>query len=248
MPIKGLSDQVRLPRLGKIRLGIRVERCKRNPYPRPVDYFVCPAPVQKVYGEQPRELRILLPNENQSGWAAQFYRCYSRTRGLVCKGDGERASAIIDEQTGSLATRNSKKTALMEVDCSPASCRYYGKQCRRVMNLQFLLPDVPGLGVWQLDTSSYWSMTNVNNGVQLIRQACGRVSMIPLLLKLQPQEVQPEGLRKTVWVLALDTSLTLVEMLKYASLPPGKAMLPAPDTEPPYDLFPAEVVSGGQGQ
>jgi hypothetical protein len=134
----------------------------------------------------------------------------------------------------------------MEVDCSPASCRYYGKQCRRVMNLQFLLPDVPGLGVWQLDTSSYWSMTNVNNGVQLIRQACGRVSMIPLLLKLQPQEVQPEGLRKTVWVLALDTSLTLVEMLKYASLPPGKGMLPAPDTEPPDDLFPAEVAAEGQ--
>lgn len=241
MPIKGLSDQVRLARLDKIRLGIKVAGGK-NSYPRPVDHFVCPEPVKKVYGEQPRELRILFPNEDDSKWASQFYRCYSQAKGLICKGDGERATALIDEQTGSLATRNSRKTSFREIDCNPGACARYGKRCRRVMNLQFLLPDVPGLGVWQVDTSSYWSITNINNGIQLIRQACGRVSMIPLLLKLVPQEAQPNGLKKTIYVLTLDTPLTLIEMLRYAQLPPSKVLLPAPDTEPPDDLFPAEAV------
>jgi len=133
MPIKGLSDQVRLARLDKIRLGIKVAGGK-NAYPRPVDHFVCPEPVKKVYGEQPRELRILFPNEDDSKWASQFYRCYSQAKGLICKGDGERATALIDEQTGYLATRSSTKTSFREINCNPGACARYGKRCRRVMS------------------------------------------------------------------------------------------------------------------
>jgi len=247
MPIKGLSDQVRLPRLGKIRLGVKVARAQSF-YPQPVDYFVCPDPVKKVHGDRPRELPILFPNEDDSCWAIQFYRCYSQTRGLICKGDGERASALVDEQTGSLATRRSRQFSLRKVDCNPAACSYYGKQCRRVMNLQFLLPDVPGLGVWQLDTSSFWSMSNINNAVQLVRESCGRVSMMPLTLRLQPQKVQPNGLKKTVHVLALDTPLTLVEMLRYTQLPPSSALLPVPDSGVPDDLFPPQALEKAEAE
>ena len=164
MPIKGLSDQVRLARLDKIRLGIKVAGGK-NAYPRPVDHFVCPEAVKKVYGEQPRELRILFPNEDDSKWASQFYRCYSQAKGLICKGDGERATALIDEQTDSLAARNSRKTSFREIDCNPGACARYGKRCRRVMNLQFLLPDVPGLGVWQVDTSGLDAVASVGLSV-----------------------------------------------------------------------------------
>jgi len=252
MPVKGLSDQIRLPRLGKIRLGVKVSGAMSS-YPKQVDYFVCPEAVRNVYGERPGELRILFPNEDEGKWASQFYRCYSRQRGLVCKGDGERASALVDENTDCLATANSISACLKEIDCDLPTCPYYGKQCRRVMNLQFLLPDVPGLGVWQIDTSSYWSITNVNSAVRLVRQLCGRVGMIPLTLKLQPHEVQPEGEKKTVYVLNLDTQCTLVDMLAYARSPvPESGMaesgvvLPAPDVEPPDDLFPPEVLDGSQ--
>jgi hypothetical protein len=65
MAIKGVTDVVRLPRLEKVRLGIKVQGDK-NPYPRPVDYFVCPPEVQKVYTEKPRELRIMFPTEDES--------------------------------------------------------------------------------------------------------------------------------------------------------------------------------------
>jgi len=241
MPIKGLSDQVRLPRLGKIRLGIKVEGVK-NPYPQPVNYFVCPDSVKSVFGDRPRELRILFPTEDPSKWASQFYRCYSKSRGLICKGDGERATALIDEDTGALADKDSIHTILKEVECDSEHCPEYGKSCRRVMNLQFLLPDVPGLGVWQLDTSSYWSIINMNSGIKLIAPLCGRISMIPLILKLVPQEAHPNGFKKTVYVLSLDIPGKLTDMLKYARMPPGKAILPAPDTEPPEDLFPAPVL------
>ncbi|MEA3443021.1 MAG: hypothetical protein U9R04_06125 [Chloroflexota bacterium] len=246
MPIKGLTEEVRLPRLGKIRLGVMVEG-RWNPYPQPVDYFVCPDAVKEVYGDKPRELHILFPTEDPSRWASQFYRCYSRTRGLVCQGDGERATALMDEEDGTLATRDSRHTVLQEVECDPQRCPEYGRRCRRVMNLQFLLPDVPGLGIWQLDTSSYWSMNNINAGVKLLTSLCGRISMIPLTLKLVPQEVHPGGLRKIVHVLSLDIPGTMTEMPRYAQAAPGQAILPAPDVEPPEDLFPPEILADEEG-
>ena len=66
MAIKGVSEVVRLPRLGKIRLGVKRENSTGTPYPSPTDYFVCPDEVRKVFGEKPKELRIMFPTEDES--------------------------------------------------------------------------------------------------------------------------------------------------------------------------------------
>ena len=244
MPIKGISEIVRLPRLGKIRLGIKKENASGVSYPFPTEYFVCPEEVRKVFGEKPRELRVMFPTEDPTQWASQYLRCYSASRGLVCRGDGETAVAKIDIRTGEIAGKESIETEMKEITCNPAKCAYYQKgQCRRVMNLQFLLPDCPGFGVYQLDTSSFFSIVNVNSGLELIRGTCGRLSMLPLSLKLIEQEVQPEGKKKTVRVLRLTAPYSLAEIQRYAQIPPGQALLlPPPDNEAPDDLFPPEVL------
>jgi hypothetical protein len=53
MPIKGIPEIVRLPRLGKIRLGIKKKTDAGVSYPSPTDYFVCPDELKKVFGEKP---------------------------------------------------------------------------------------------------------------------------------------------------------------------------------------------------
>ncbi|GAI11404.1 unnamed protein product, partial [marine sediment metagenome] len=162
-PIKGLSETRRLPRLGKIHLGIKKTKevnGREVEYPSAVDYFVFPEDnslydeLTRVFGEKPKELRILIPLDDEERWASQYYRCYSRTRGLICKGDGETAIRMVDMQTGALADRDSTEVVMKEVTCTGRDCPDYEKQCREIMNLQFLLPEVPGLGVWQIDTSS----------------------------------------------------------------------------------------------
>ena len=52
MPIKGLTTdrQEMLPRIGKIRLGIKKKHSNGREYPAATDYFVCPPEVQAVYG------------------------------------------------------------------------------------------------------------------------------------------------------------------------------------------------------
>ena len=213
-PINGISDIVRLPRLGKIHLGVKeVSPKTHNPYPRAVDYLVCPEEVQKVFGEEPHELRIMFPVENEEDFAPQWYRCYSGARGLICKGDGIMADRCFDKATGALATGRSQETVRREVGCPGPKCpEIQKKQCRPVMNLMFLLPEVPGLGIWQLNTSSFYSIRNINSAVEMLKGLLGRIAGVPLALSVAPQEVTPEGLKKTVYTLRLNTPLTLAEI------------------------------------
>jgi len=67
--------------------------------------------------------------------------------------------------------------------------------------------------------------------------------MIPLILKLVPLQVQPEGKKKTVHVLQLVSPYTFNELLQLVDRSPQEIfMLPAPE-EPPEDLYPDEVIT-----
>jgi len=249
MPIKGVSEVVRLPRLGKIRLGIKKENAEGTVYPSPTDYFVCPEEVRNVFGERPRELRIMFPTDDETQWASQYLRCYSETGNLICRGDGEAALAKVETVNRETGSKGEIISKLLEMPCNPDRCPIHQQgYCRRVMNLQFLLPDCPGFGVYQLDTSSFYSIVNINSSLELIRGVCGRLAMIPLSLRLIKQGVQVEGKKKPVWLLSLTTSYSLAGIQKYAQTPPGQVllMLPTPDSEVPDDLFPDEALRPGE--
>src|SRR4030042_179869 len=124
MPIKGVSEVVRLPRQGKIRLGIKKENAEHIHYPSPTDYFVCPDEVKKVFGEKPKELRVMFPTDEESQWASQYLRCYSESGSLICRGDGVTAVARVAISTDAIATEESEVTELREITCNPANCAY----------------------------------------------------------------------------------------------------------------------------
>jgi len=253
-PIKGITETRRLPRLGKLHIGIKKKKVvngREVEYPSAVDHFVFPEDnplyddLVRVFGEKPKELRILIPVEDEERWCSQYYRAYSQSRGLICKGDGDTALRMVDIRTGALADRNTTEAVLKEVPCAGRDCPDYEQSCREIMNLQFLLPEVPGLGVWQIDTSSINSIRNINSAADLVKRIYGRVSMIPLLLTLEPQEVQDaEGKRRTVNVLNLRTNRTLLEMMETVTKPTpemlaaGETELPVPDDETPEMVIP----------
>ncbi len=245
-PIKDLTDRARLPRLGKIRLGIKKKSKGGVEHPQATDYFVLPdepAMLKELYGEQPKELPIILPVEDEDIWASQWYRAYSMTRGLICKGDGETCTRTVDKNTGDLATRDTEPDAVqvIQMDCAGKECPdYQGKRCAEIMMLQFMLPDVPGLGVWQIDTSSINSIMNINGAAQAIHSIYGRVSMIPLILTLEPQQVLGSDKKtKTVHCLNIRVRQTLREMLAQAQQTAPQLVgavapeLPVPDDEVP---------------
>jgi hypothetical protein len=251
MPIEGVSNIVRIPRLGKIHLGIKVEQPGKSPYPKAVDYFVCPPEIQAEFGEKPKELEIMFPTEDPDQFAQQWLRCYSLTQGLVCIGDGVSARRKFDLATGDLAGRDTRGWEWKEVTCDYEACpEYLAKRCRRVMNLQVLIPRVPGLGVWQIDTTSRESIININNMVTMLKGTLGRCSLIPLTLALGPVEVTPQGqTKKTVYIMHIKKDVRLADLARLAQLPPAKVLLPEPAAEePPEDLFPQEILAEAENR
>jgi hypothetical protein len=253
MPINELSDIVRIPRLGKIRLGIKVTSKEKKgvQYPKATDHFVVPDEVKAVYGEKPTELQIMFPVEEPELFAQQWLRAYSMTQGLVCIGSGVEARRKIDVATGTIADHETKQWEWREISCDPQECpEYQTKRCRRVMNLQFLLPEVPGLGVYQIDTSSFYSIVNINSMIKMLKGMLGRCSMVPLTLALGPIEVCPPGLtKKTVQVMHIKKNIKLSQLAQIAQLPPARVLIPEADTaEPPEDLFAGELIKDTQKQ
>lgn len=240
MPIKNLSERERFPRLGKIHLGIKVVNAKGVEYPQKTDYFVLPkdSPVYKelvaLFGDKPKELRVMIPAEDEELWASQYYKAYDMTHGLVCKGDGTTATRLVDINTQKWPAKDATQTTMLDMVCAGPDCPEYKiRKCGEQMNLQVVIPEAPGLGVWQIDTGSKNSIININSCAKIIKMAFGRLSRIPLTLSLEPAEVKnPEnGKRQTVYVLHLRANVTLAELATSAKQIDRALLLTSPEFE-----------------
>jgi len=233
-----------MPRLGKIRLGLKVQPDQGNPYPRATDFFVVPDEIKEFLEDKPKKLDIMFPTEEVDKFAQQWLRCYSLTQGLVCKGNGRVATRKMDVETGDIAHSTTQEWVFRaDWGCDPETCeQYQEKQCRRVMNLLFMMPNVPGFGCWQLDTTSFYSIVNINSCIDLIRTICGRISFIPLILSLEPIEVSPPGItKKTVRVLTIRSDAKLADIQRLGTVPRERITMPSmAEEEAPEDLFPEQ--------
>jgi len=238
MPIKGLSERERFPRLGKIHLGLPPDD-KKN-YPQKTDYFVLPKDspaynaLVKLFGEKPKELRVMIPAEDEELWASQYLKAYDLTHGLVCKGDGVNATRLVDVKTGKWPAKDATQTTMIDMPCPGVDCPdYKAKKCGEQMNLLVIIPEIPGLGVWQIDTGSKNSIININSCAKIIKMTFGRLSRIPLTLSLESMEVKnPEnGKRQTVYVLHLRANVTLAELATSAKAIDKAFLLTSPEFE-----------------
>lgn len=254
MPIEGITGLRRAPRLGKVRLGVKALSKAGNEYPKAVDYFVVhtdelatdeemAAAFHKVYGPEPRELDIMLPSDDPEQFFPQFRKRYGSGRGLICKGDGVRAHEV-NKDTGELVA-----IACLGEKC-PHSLPNEKNQvgCRPMASLFFLLPNVPGVGCWQMNTSSFHTIVQINSALEMIARITeGKLGFIPLKLVRKAKEVSPDGKKKTVYV--VDVSLrgvSLNKLFETRGADVVKVFLPPPDTadEPP-DHEPAEEAENG---
>jgi hypothetical protein len=160
-----------MPLLGKIRLGVKkVSKNTGKEYPAEVDYFVCPPEVGRAFGPQPKSLQIMFPIDDIDSIFPTAYTFYGQSRGVKCKGDGERAWCVND------------KTKEMEE--RPCPCEMLdAEKCKQVGRLLFMIPSVSVAGVYQITTSSYNSIVDVQSGLDFVRAMVGRFAFIELELK-----------------------------------------------------------------
>ncbi len=258
MSIIGLSEKLRLPRKGKIRLGEKKVSEKGKEYPSSLDYFAVPEEVAEVYPDKPRKLDIMFPMENRDDFFPQWYKRYGSSKGLICKGDGKTAVQLPVENG------EAKLGEMKELDCEGKECPYYqSKECKQVGNLQIILPKVKGLGVYQIDTSSYNSIININSGIKLIkgmleRVGINRISWIPLVLEVKMQEAHPvvknKRIKTIIPVMSVDLEMSvesMMAMLKGSALPAPEAEIDNPDVDDKPELLfsdKAAMSSAGSGK
>lgn len=241
-----LERKPRLTRLGIIRLGT-LETGEKDgreyTYPHASNHFeLRSAPeVAQVYSPNGEEVTVLdpiiIPVEDEDAVAAHYFRMYGGSHAgspgrLLCKGDNNKASRRVDadrlKATGETepAAWDAKNTVWKEISCP---CDFLGKECRESLYFRFVLPDVPGIGVWQLRTTSYQSIEQLQGCISLVRAIAGHVAGIPLKLSLEPKTTysQGRGGEVTNYILKLEVSGS-VTIPQLAAMGEKRAALPAP--------------------
>lgn len=187
--IKSLEAQFRLPRLGKIHLGVTLKTEKGVEYPKETDYFVCPPEVIKVYGEQPKELDILFPVEDVGIVSPYAYEWYGQNK-LKCRGDfGVNGASRRDEKGG-----------WFDIDCP---CEHLDKECKQHMHLRAMLPKVNVGGVYQIDTVSKNSILDVISALTYVKLLIGRIAFVPLKLVRHEMTITYNGKAMKHWPLKI---------------------------------------------
>lgn len=251
MPIKQLENIRRLPRQGKIRLGyMKPGKAGKKEYPFECGFFILDPEVDegqeivkefaRLYGEQPTSIDIMFPVESPEVVFPQWYKKYKKFGGsglLTCKGDGE------------VALRLTKEKGMTEYPCKGDNCEeYLLHQCKRVGTLQVMLPELPGIGVWQINTTSWNSIVSLNSAMPFVKDLCGRIAMIPLKLQLTKQPttriVNGEASVSFHYIMGLDTkNLRVADLQLAGQIPATQVALPAPDESRDELLFTGD---GGQ--
>lgn len=112
-----------------------------------------------------------------------------------------------------------------EMPCAGALCPFtLNKMCRGIGRFVFMIPSVPKFGCLLISTTSFHSMVDLNSMLDAIRNVAGRISNIPLKLKLVPKAVSPNGKKSTIYVLKVEFAGTLEDLRVYKN----NAMIAAP--------------------
>ena len=233
--IKGLSEKRRLPRLGKIRLGIKKKSSKTGAeYPAEVPFFVVTDEVKKVYGEQPTEIDVMLPLDDIDTVFPVSYKFYGSGKGLKCNGDGEIAYCA-DE----------KSKEIIEKKC-PCNLLEDGK-CKQSGTLSVMLQKINVGGVYQITTSSFNSIIDLASGIDYVKALIGRVAMVPLKLRRVATETHHEEKKQTHYTLqlVLDANIDAINQLRGDTMRvlehTSRIALPEPLNENP-ELDPVDIV------
>lgn len=242
--IKGLSEIRRLPRLGKIRLGIKKKTATGVEYPAEIDYFrldpKTPSELEnknlqdefeRLYGKNPKQIKIMFPLPDTGIFFPQFYKRYANGV-LRCKGDGNEAGCISQEFAAGLKILGEAELGGIRVECKGQDCPYYQqKKCSESAALSVLLPELKGAGVWEIVTGSFHSIVNINSCLDYIRAICGRVHMIPLTLERREQDIIYEGKKSKHYILHVNMDFSLADLQKLALIDPTRSMLELPKVE-----------------
>lgn len=138
-----------------------------------------------------------------------------------------------------------------------------GQACKPTTRLRVLLPGIPGMGTWRLETHSYYAAAEIPGVVQLLAMASANKQNVPAVLSMEPRERKvpgkngAKGVTKKFSVPIIDTDVPFADMLaagmeapnaEHASSTALEQTAGRPAEEEAQPVQQAEAASVDQGQ
>jgi hypothetical protein len=238
MPIKMLEQQRRTYEVGRIRIGVQVPVANKAGRTRPAkldtlrftsrDEHAIRA-VAELYGGEVRqwmdaptddqwevitivrEIGVIVPPGPQS--VSQWMEMWSGG-GCIRRCDGE-----TEQHTG--------RPCMCPSDpIERAELAQQGKACKPTTRTSLVLPDVPGLGVWRLDSHGWNAAHEFGGTAEFLAAVREAGAWVPAVLRLEKRKVVSGGKTKEFAVPVLMLRHTVREMLEAPRT--GRIELPAP--------------------
>lgn len=136
-----------------------------------------------------------------------------------------------DGQNCQVATAN----GLEERDCQ---CDPENRECKLTTRMSVMLPDLPSLGVWRLETHGYYAATELPEMFNILQQGAKSGQYIPATLAIEQREVKRAGKTKRFPVPVLRLRQALGDILPIAGRPAPALAGSAPPLPAPSRALP----------
>lgn len=130
--------------------------------------------------------------------------------------------------------------------------------CKAVTRISVMIPDLPGLGVFRLDTNSYYAAVEIGDAAALMQAAREQGVFLPAVLRIDHRQRVVNGRTKRFPVPVLEVMATFREIVSgaleaggiAAQLPPTpggqhRALTSGPAQQPPQPLQPPALTEPG---
>lgn len=269
MPIIGLQQQLR--QLGRIRIGNQVTASNGRRRPAKLETFRLTSP-QRGMVEAAAELYggHVEPWTNPSG--GQEWECVTETAVLdIAIPPGQSVTQWREMWSGGGCVRRCNGE-VMVLDMSPCACppeheerqalAAKGEACRDTTRLTVVLPSLPDVGSWMLESHGYYAAVELAGAAQLLATATEAGYLIPARLRLEQRTKRIPGqptrqyavpvLELGVRMAELGVGTTFTPRPALASgARPGQPQLPAttlPSTSPNFAPAPRRIETEPDGQ
>ena len=187
-----LHLQRRLAEVGRIRLGQQVETRGGKTRPERLSTFRLTSRDKRRI-EQAAELYGGTPGEWQSQSGPQWEVVTDTDTLDVIVPPSEMAFSQAYELWGSGGCLRRCDGVNESLSDGPCLCDPDDRECSIHTRLSVMLRDLPGLGVWRVDTSGYYAAVELGAAVQVIQAAAGSGVMLPARLRLEQRRTKRQG-------------------------------------------------------
>ncbi len=206
------NRMIRLPRIGKIKIGKKDEQ----DLPKGLDYFIIDsdysAKVFEVYHRKdetdktkklpPNIIRIAFPSNDIEVNLDEMYRWYG-TSGLKCTGDGETFNRFVD-------VKDPEEGCPCHLAVPPEGQK---QQCYISMRMSFIILGIGVTGVWQFSSKSVYSMSSVRAAMKMVKDTTGRLAGMPFYMRVEMQKSALADNPHVFPVVSVDCAMDIEELM-----------------------------------